>query len=228
MKPYTFRDWREAHRGQTLFAISTYRDLGWRYFGWRPWRMFRSCGWLPDLAYYLRCRAWTRWHVIRVRTLPPTYSDPRERFLHAAFEILRATIVDEQIIGYVAADGDPRDGRSWAWALAEMRALWTWWTVDRPAREAEYARRLDAWDRSRERDVARDRAAHPERWVAPGPVTRDGQRIWPSGVPDDDLWQSAETQSAWEMLRAFDDEVRADEDDAMLRRLVAIRQYLWT
>jgi hypothetical protein len=144
MKRYTFTDWVRSHKGQGLLYVS----LGyWRELGRLPvpGRIFRWQGWLPDLWYYVKCRVWRRYHVITVRTLPPTWSDADERMLHAMFEILRRVIEDERIFERNEPAGDPIDGESWAWALAEMRRLWDWWTIARPERIKEYDRRLSDW-----------------------------------------------------------------------------------
>lgn len=47
------------------------------------------------------------------------------------------------------SEGDPNDGKSWAWALKEMRELWEWWTVTRPAKLLEEQNALMAWYESK-------------------------------------------------------------------------------
>lgn len=219
-KPYTWRDWREAHQGQTLLAVR----LGYWHELKRwpvPGRVFQWHGWLPDLWYYAKCRAWRRYHVTVARTAAPTYHDPREHLLHVMFAVLEGLIFKERIFEHTAAEGDPADGKSWAWGLSEMQALWHWWTVDRPAREAEYDRRLSAWSTLHDRDRTGYASAHPD-WQR-----TDNPHLVRYSLPAEFV-EPEDTQAAWAALREIDDEVRDAEDDAMLIRLVKIRHYLWT
>lgn len=196
MKPYTIRDWYDAHKEMSWLHIKTWADhLPW-------WR--RVGGLIPELWYYLRCRCWTRYHVVTCKTLPPTWTDADSRILHACFTELGKVINEEDIFENNAALGDPTDGRSWAWALSEMRDLWDWWTVRRPAREAEYERRLTVWGDMHRRDN-------------PGSA-------WLTNTHQD----TKETQAAWDSLNEMNDDIRDDEDDAMLIRLMKVRRYLWT
>jgi hypothetical protein len=212
VKRYTIRDWWRDHRGQQWLRVSIDRPP----FPPRP----RMRGRLPELWYYIRCRFWYRYHVITIRDLPPTWMDADTRLLHAAFQTLGDVIEKEHIFDRNSPEGDPSDGKSWAWALGEMQTLWTWWTVERPAREKRFDAAVDAWSASRNRDIAAHEAAHGTSWrQLVGGIYR-----W---NPDADF-ESDETKHAWTYLRSMDEEVRDAEDDAMLHRLVAIRLYLWT
>lgn len=185
-KPYGLRDWYDAKRGLAFFGI---HDLGGGY---------RCYGYLPEFVYYLKCRFWRRYNRVTARTLPPTWCDADTRILHINFAILESVIFGEEIFENNAADGDPTDGKSWAWALNEMRELWHWWTVLRPAREAEYDRRLHEWS------------------VLRGPLG-DTARA-----------ETTEAKAAWVKLQEMDEEVRDGEDIAMLQRLMKVSPYLWT
>jgi hypothetical protein len=219
---YTIRDWWRAHKGQGLLYV----HLGyWRELHqWPvPGRIFRWNGRLPDLWYYLKCRLWRRYHVLTVRTLPPTWQDSDERMLHAMFHLLEEVIFKEKIFeqnGY-SEDEDPTDGESWRWALGEMLALWRWWTVERPAREAEYKRRLHTWSALYGRDQRAHREAHPHAYE---PIEVGDTEVYPSPAPE----RQPDTEAASAHLRELDDDVRDAEDDAMLVRLVKVRGYLWT
>lgn len=152
----TFRSWLERHKGQSWIGV---RQGMWRiYPGWpKPGHIFKWSGWLPDLWYWIKCRFWKRYNRVEIRTLSPEWCDADARLLHAAFEILRGVIEDEEIFEMNSPEGDLDDPDSWAFALQEMRDLWHWWTVERPAREAEYERRLDRWYRLRfEQDASEE------------------------------------------------------------------------
>lgn len=220
MRAYTFRDWLRDHEGQVLLRV---RVGYWREL--REWpvpgRVFRWEGWLPELWYYAKCRAWHRYNVVVARSLPPTWGDRDNLMLHACFAILGDVIEKERIFEHNCADGDPDDGQSWAWALREMRELWDWWTVRRPEREAEYWRRLHAWDDLHQRDRDAYTSAHP------GWQETDNPHLVRHSLPETFV-EPEDTKAAWRELRAFDDDARDAEDDAMLARLMKVRGYLWT
>src|SRR4051812_47476278 len=91
MKTHTFSDWYKVHnpRKWHWFRVrATYRELGFRYFGLTPWRMLSFTGFAPELVYYLKCRFWRKYNVVKVRSLPPTWVDRDRLLLHAAFQIL--------------------------------------------------------------------------------------------------------------------------------------------
>lgn len=216
---YTFRDWLSDHKGQGLLYVSLdyWKELGeWPI----PGRIFRWDGWLPELWYYVKCRLWRRYNVINVHTLPPTWMDADERMLHSMFAILEGVILKERIFENNEPEGDPNDKNSWAWALAEMRLLWEWWTIDRPAREARYDWALHAWSELHNRDRAAYTVAHPN-WQE-----TDNPHLMRWSLPEH--VEPADTQAAWEYLKTLDDTVRDAEDTAMMQRLVAVRGYLWT
>jgi hypothetical protein len=214
-KPYTWRDWLADHKGQ----YPLYIQLGYWYELERwpvPGRIFQWHGWIPDLWYYVKCRLWRRYHTVTARTLSPTWSDAVHRLLHINFAILESVIVDERIFERTAADGNPTDGQSWAWALAEMRDLWDWWTVRRPARDAEYERRLHLSCGLRDRDRVAYKAFCP------------GWDDSPFSSFPPDYSHPADTAAANAALKELSDEITTAEDDAMLMRLMKLRSYLWT
>ncbi len=227
-KRYTWRDWNNDHAGQIALRVS----LGyWRELKtWPvPGRVFQWHGWIPELWYYVKCRLWRRYHVLTIRTLPPTWQDTDTKMLHAMFHLLGDVIFKERIFehnGYDDAD-DATDGKSWKWALTEMQALWQWWTVERPAREAEYDRRLTVWSALRRRDQQAHRAAHPDAYeprVIGADVFGKAEKVYPWPAPE----RAADTDAAWTALNEMDESVRDAEDDAMLIRLIKVRRYLWT
>lgn len=210
MTPYTFATWRADHRGQRFFAIrAAYADL---YGAWHP-RSYKWEGWLADLAYYLRCRVWTRYNTVHLRTLPPTWTDADTRLLHAAFTILVDFVEQEEPFARTLIEHDaacPRPGMDLEGVChscqvdesqlafgTELRALYHWWTVERPTNRAAEDRALAAWH---------------EAFTAQGGFS----------APDTATTiQRKDVHTVWER----DNDA---QDTAMLIRLIQIRGSLWT
>ncbi len=170
--------------------------------------------------YWLRCAVWNRYNVVRIKTLPPTWTDADERLLHANFAILCEVIELEEIFEHTSAEGDPKEVDSWAWALAEMKDLYDWWKIVRPERELEHDKRLMAWHAL----YTRDRDSYSQK--NPGWRTTDNPKVQRLSPPAS--FESDETRAAWALSDEHSDEVRGDDDDAMLCRLIKVRRYLWT
>lgn len=119
----------------------------------RLWRQ-----WIHDPWYWLKCRVWYRHNVLVIHSLPPTWTDRDERLLHAAFQILVDFIEQEECSEWshvhrtreqLIADYDTTyegcdpehaaDIRKHAEERADdwlaIKALYDWWTVERPARK---------------------------------------------------------------------------------------------
>lgn len=202
------RDWSPTQYGPWLRFTPAYRDV----YGVLDRRAWKLRGRLVEYWYYWKCRLWKRYNVVRVRTLPPTWMDADERMLHVNFAILGDVIEKEQIFEHVGTDGDdPTDGKSWAWALSEIRDLWQWWTVDRAKQRKEEDDALTAWHDAME---------------AAGGVT------WTPCADNANLSQmhmarTEETERLAERHREL--ETRNDlEDERNLIRLMRVRKYLWT
>jgi hypothetical protein len=152
MKRHTFRDWYQVHnpRSWHLFRVRmAYRELGWKYFGFRPWRMFKATGFIPELWYYLKCRLWKQYNVVRVRSLPPTWVDRDNLLLHAAFEILRDVVEQEDWLNHTVyflpvTEHDPY-GADYRDDWQEIATLYDWWINRRPARLALEDHVLTCW-----------------------------------------------------------------------------------
>ncbi len=212
-----FKEWWSDHKAMMLFGISGIYD-------YKPWwspRRYKACGLIPELWYYLKCRVWKRYNVVRVKTLQPTYTDPMNILLHASFAVLEDLIFEERIFDRTADDGDPNDGKSWAWALKEMEELWHWWTVARFEREAEADRRLDLWVALDKRDVDAYSKLHGTGWETEGLV---GCYRW----RPEEHYEQPDTEAAWEATRELDDRALDAEATEMLVRLAKVRQYMWT
>lgn len=125
-----------------------------RWFS-RTWR-----GYVHDPWYWLKCRIWHRHNVVVIRSLPPTWTDRDERILHAVFQLLvdfvereehprgewshlnrtREQLVEAYNTAYEECDPEIAAGilktaekRADDWL--EIKALYEWWTVERPARK---------------------------------------------------------------------------------------------
>lgn len=205
MERYTLKTWWKDQEGLAWFGVyQAYADI---YPWYKPAR-YRFYGLIPEFWYYLKCLVWKRYNTVTAKTLPPTWRDADSRMLHINFEILRSVIEDEQIFERNGAEGDPNDGKSWAWALKEMQTLWHWWTVERPARVKLEEDTLHAWAERR------------------GPLQF-------KEIPGTNLSemlpgnQDEETERLWKLHNTVEAENDA-QDEAMLIRLIKLRPYLWT
>jgi hypothetical protein len=148
MKTHTFRDWYKDHNPWDWhwFRLrKTYGELGWKYFGLRQWRMFKASGFIPELWYYLKCRFWKRYNVVKARSLPPTWVDRDRLLLHAAFEILRDVVENEDWFNDRVYWQPDYDGRE-TWQAAAM--LYDWWVNRRPARLEAEEKALKSWQKN--------------------------------------------------------------------------------
>lgn len=112
---------------------------------------------LDDAWYYAKCALWTRWNVLRIDSLGPTYADPDDVMFHAAFQCLVNAVEKEELYaGWNLDDiGSHLSGGDWEReqlrcqleAYREIRGLYLWWTMDRPAR-GEYQLEHDDEDQA--------------------------------------------------------------------------------
>lgn len=219
MTHYTFHDWWANHKGMSwLYVGTTYRDL----YPWYSPKRYKVRGLVWEVWYYLRCRFWTRYNRLDVKTLPPTWMDKEALLLHAAFEILRKFVEEETPFDHTMLDHDegcaqplldergccPQCNAEITFG-GEVRALYDWWMVERPRRIGAEAAALDAWH---------------DRHVAVGGVhfepTESGLRKLIFSK-DEEL----------ERLSFIHYEIEAENDttdQTMLHRLIDIRRSLWT
>ena len=85
--------------------------------------------WVHNPWYWLKCRLWHRYNVVRIKTLPPTWCDRDDVLLHAAFQILTDFVEKERPFEWF--DTKHSDHKK-EWQT--IRELYAWWTVARPAR----------------------------------------------------------------------------------------------
>lgn len=230
MKPYTFKDWWKAHDGMCLLWIdTTYSEL---YRWWNP-RRYRLRGKVHEAWYYFKCLLWKRYSTVTPRDISPTWIDRGDLLLHTSFEILMQYVERESHGNWTVADIDKalkepdHDGYTHDWLndyrpiAVEIEFLYKWWTVDRPAREAEADRRLSLWHDVWDADRKAYTKEHPD-WQK-----TDSPKISRWSLPEEHVEPPAVT-GAWEHMNELSDEVRDKEDDDMLHRLIAIRHSLWT
>jgi hypothetical protein len=235
MKRYTWRDWWKAQEGMDWFwAIPTYSDI---YPWWHP-RRYERGGKLPEMWYYLKCRFWKKYSTVTPRDIPPTWIDRGDLLLHTSFEILCEFVEKENeqkwtvkdLEAEIAKQRDPNDWSSQQTAewcegylptAKEIEFLYHWWTVLRPEREAEYVRRLSAWHNLYSQQMIDYTASNPGWEITDNPNIR--RFSLPEDAPEPEGLKAAEKH-----MRDLDDDVRGDEDDVMLKRLIDIRHALWT
>jgi hypothetical protein len=202
MKAWTLREWYHSHRGLKLIGCR-------RVYDFIPWYNLRSYswhGWIPEAWYLLKCWFWHPYNVIKVRSLPPTWMDRDEVLLHANFQILCDYIEREKPFEHFDTE-DSYSKDDWN----EIRRLYKWWTVDRPARLERERAALDAW--------------HDEFTRLGGMQSKPcednvhlSQLIFPDSPEENRL----------SAIHHNLEESALDEDDANLIALIKVRGHLWT
>jgi hypothetical protein len=87
----------------------------------RTWRQLVREPW-----YWLKCRLWHQYNVVRIQTLPPTWNDRDEVMLHACFQCLVDFIEKENPFEYGAGAEVQEPRRK---ADIELVALYDWWIL---------------------------------------------------------------------------------------------------
>jgi hypothetical protein len=227
MKKHTFWDWHENNKHclrwpPRLISVSLdYKELGWGYFGWRPWQMLKWHGYLPELWYYLRCRFWTKYNTVKADTLPPTWVDRDKLLLHAMFAILCDVVEGEDWFNsrsYYCKD--EANGPACDWdgkdEFQEVALLYDWWKHRRPARDKAVDNALSAWsDEFRKLGGMTFMPAegHLSRMVFP--EERHGEAACAKEYQLKELHTNLEAAAE-------------QEDEEMMIRLCKISGYLWT
>lgn len=112
-----------------------------------------------NLYYYLVCRLWHRYNVLRIKTLPPTFVDRDEVLLHASFQILTDFIEKEEPWRFgktrqqiIEAHGLDENTPANQWAdieieiqeWSDVESLYYWWkNYRRPSRFTHQDRILE-------------------------------------------------------------------------------------
>jgi len=75
-----------------------------------------------DLWYWIKCRLWYKYNVLKIKTLPPTWNDRDNILVHAMFQILEDFVKKEVINGNI--DWDYDEGHRYT--RAKMDELLNW------------------------------------------------------------------------------------------------------
>lgn len=115
---------------------------------WRFWNRF-----IHDPWYWLKCRLWYQYNVVRIKTLPPTWMDRDQTLLHAAFQVFVDFVEKEKPNEMLQSWQEHYDDYNYPPAEAgsinefakkraddaqSLKDLYRWWTVERPARKCPY------------------------------------------------------------------------------------------
>lgn len=76
-----------------------------------------------EIPYWIKCRLWYRYNVLKIKTLGPTWNDRDHLLCHAMFQILDDFIVKEKIDDIIDWDSDPEHRQ----ARDKMGHLIWWW-----------------------------------------------------------------------------------------------------
>lgn len=165
-----------------------------------PWWIRRPYDWVAD-------RVWRRYHILKL-SYGYGWMDIEHQLLYANFDLLTSFVEKEFYPGPVDWTHDEEHRR----VATEIEVLYKWWKKDRPARvdpiDTATAPRHAPWKEAKEKDPM-------------------GQPLFEQG----DCIDPPEVEAAWE--KACEESNRLEElwwaeDQAMLHRLIEIRQYLWT
>ncbi len=178
-------------------------------------KTFRSSECLHSLTRPLRqafrwvgYRTWNKHHVIKINSLAPGWTDMDEVLIHAMFQILCNFIEEEKPATVIDWTSDESTAKAWV----EIQALYHWWKNERP-------KRVDP--------ITDDSVPRPEISRGHFDAQKDAYVVRDFGSLFKDpeykrLWkQKSDESSAWEKCCH-------EEDTAMMRRLIDIRDFLWT
>lgn len=110
----------------------------------RVWGGYRRGG-INGLYHWIRCHMWNRYHIIDISGEAGYdwgWIDRDHALLLASFKILRDYVESEDPSAGARTDPEEDDPFAYVSALQleqerEVRALYDWWTVERPKHEAE-------------------------------------------------------------------------------------------
>ena len=175
----------------------------------------------PGVMWYnFKCWVWHRYGTIRCRRLPHTWSDRRTILLHASFQILTDFIDKECSPGHVEWYGEYAHqievGGVMENVMDEMKELYRWWNT---VHEKEYPERCD------------------ELWEAIETCSPKIRCVPYKDMPDyiagkmmteyEDDEQRGKHKTLTEELRNLDRYMDKQAEE-MLKRLAAVRLWMWT
>lgn len=175
----------------------------------------------PGITWYnFKCWIWHRYSTLRCRYLPHTWCDRRELLLHMSFEILCQFLEKECSPGHVQWYGDCHHqvmvNGVMKNVMDEMRELEWWW---KEVYQKEYPKKMD------------------ELWKLVEPVSPRTILVSSDDMPDcvagklEFIYKDDEVKIIYKgiMNQIHELEQHMDEKaEEMLKRLTAIRLWMWT
>lgn len=148
---------------------------------------------------------------LKIESLDKSYCDPREKLLHASFQVLKDFVEQEKPFEHIDWDWSPEHKH----AGDEIRALYHWWTVTRPGRPEPYAGEFIG------RRYVEDEAEENHLKGGLGTVDEPGEPSARTGTvtPEFDEYLK---------MQGFLEDKQEEFDQTMLVRLAKVRLALWT
>ncbi len=157
---------------------------------------------ITDRIYWWKCRLWRKHNHVRIRSLPPTWTDRDEILIHGMFQVLSDYMEKEK----------PEDSIDWSWcsehahAWKEMQELYDWWN--------NVYLKFDVWEEAPIREF--------EPTIS---TTSEGNRVSTYNHPSEEHRKGWEAD--WTRHKALEEDMERQLTENCIR-LVKIRQYLWT
>ena len=165
-----------------------------------------------DFYNWIRYRVWEKHHVLKLRYLKPGWTDKDEVLIHAMFEVLCRFLEDEPV-DLVAWDADQYH----AHAMEEMKFLYNWWKKRQKREDDNPIFKPGV-------EAPKIKTTPDKEWVNKKGKT---ERLLNVNFVHD----SPEAEQIWD--KACDDSFKWEEacykeDEEMMKRLIAIRKFMWT
>lgn len=155
---------------------------------------------LHEIPYWIKCRLWYRYNVLKIKTLPPTWCDRDHLICHAMFQILDDFITKEKIDDIIDWDSDLEHRQ----ARDKMTEIINWWK--------NIFLKFDAWE-----GIKVDFINNDEMFIK-DPNRPGLYEMKPFSDSD-----RTKLDLVNERERAIEEEL-----EKKLRELLDIRKYLWT
>lgn len=160
---------------------------------------------ITDRIYWWKCRLWRKHNHVRIRSLPPTWTDCTEKLPHAMFQMLSDYMEKEK----------PGEVIDWSWCSEqantwkEIQELYDWWN--------NVYLKFDIWKEAPIRDRFKPTASRTP--------AGDGLSLYSQE------WSSPEDRKEWEADWARHAALEKDMECQLTEnciRLIKIRESLWT
>lgn len=175
---------------------------------WLRYRLLKPSLLWQDVWWGFLHRTFKRFNKIEIRTLEPGYYDLEDRLLHGSMQLLVDFVEKQKPFDHIDWESDERHSH----AAKEVKALYHWWTVERPARKScveqlgdtEVPEPFECW--SKKSDGGLECGPKEFRLTA---------LLYPK------------YEAACKLDRDNEEKWAQEEEDALIR-LAKIRRYLWT